>query len=251
MNYNRVVNKKFITLTAIIVIIFVALFFVVMRETKGDNMTTNKNYVAMGDSVASGLGVGNITDPACSRYDGAYPIKVASALGLHLTNISCSGATLPAGILGVQPSDSYSQLSKLFALPVPSVITLTIGANDADWITAIRNCTTGICGSDADKAAFTTKLLTISNNLEATFDQMKEHYGSNMPDVYLTGYYNILSPKAGPTLALLGINSANFKWITYMEDELNSTIKTASKKYDFVTYVPISFSGHELYTSSS
>src|SRR5882672_5758967 len=55
----------------------------------------NTRYVALGDSVAAGLGLPAISgdDARCGRSALAYPALVAANLKLSLTNVACSGAT--------------------------------------------------------------------------------------------------------------------------------------------------------------
>ena len=58
-----------------------------------------KTYVALGDSVAAGVGLETASDTtACYRYKEGYPQVLADSLTLRLTNLSCSGASIDAGL---------------------------------------------------------------------------------------------------------------------------------------------------------
>src|SRR6266540_5458482 len=55
-------------------------------------------YVALGDSVAAGLGLassaGTGQSPQCGRSTAAYAYQVARAKNLELEHLACSGATV-------------------------------------------------------------------------------------------------------------------------------------------------------------
>ena len=81
-----------------------------------------QSYVALGDSVAAGLGLpmspnASSQDVQCGRSPAAYPNIVASRQNLHLTNLACQGATVgdlvtQQHMSGPNPS---AQLSNAFA----------------------------------------------------------------------------------------------------------------------------------------
>ena len=54
------------------------------------------NYVALGDSYASGPGIPTQVDATCARSDQNYPSLLAAARNWQLTDVSCSGATTTA-----------------------------------------------------------------------------------------------------------------------------------------------------------
>ncbi|QIQ03198.1 SGNH/GDSL hydrolase family protein [Streptomyces liangshanensis] len=85
------------------------------------------DYVALGDSLASGPGVPDQVDANCLRSDHNYPSLIAKALrGTRLTDVSCSGAstaqmTAPQGTAGPQ-FDALNRGTDL--------VTITIGVNN-------------------------------------------------------------------------------------------------------------------------
>ena len=216
------------------------------------DFSTNKNYVAMGDSVAAGQGAGNVANDTCGTTDGAYANTVASTLHLSMTNIACGGASLPQGILGLQPIDTDSQIDKLYQLPTPAIITLTIGANDAQWIQVLTNCLHQTCDQPAAKATFDADTAMISTNLKTFYDSLEDHYGDTVPHVFTTGYYDVF-PTGVSALAVreAGLSAADVTWLESLRQELNTTIQNAGANYSFVMYVPIDFSNHKLFTSDS
>ncbi|MFD3373522.1 MULTISPECIES: SGNH/GDSL hydrolase family protein [unclassified Streptomyces] len=94
------------------------------------------NYVALGDSYASGPGIPTQVDSACARSDRNHPSLLAAARNWQLTDVSCSGATTTAlaGPQGAQPP----QLDALGA--DTDVVTLTIGGNDIGFSRNLATC---------------------------------------------------------------------------------------------------------------
>ncbi len=108
------------------------------------------HYFALGDSVASGHGLMDDGTP-CRRSDLAYPSKVAERLKerykeVHFTSLACSGARVnfpvefsdPHKFFSNQVNDVVSALRRIDG--VPTVVTITIGANDFGW-TELRQFT--------------------------------------------------------------------------------------------------------------
>ena len=226
-------------------------------------------YVALGDSVAAGVGLKDDSDSsACNRTNQAYPNLVAANLGYKLKNLACSGATLPAGITGSQDVNKLQatpQLQQLFDLPKPDVISLTIGANDAQWTTIIGKCYTGQCGSAADSAAVAAALTVVGSNLTSVLNQIKAHYAltslnpsSNnsaasqhqKPLVVITGYHQVFPVTVAATCTdLSDIDAAELAWGRTLQASINTTLQNTVKApdfADFAKYVPVDFNGHEL-----
>jgi lysophospholipase L1-like esterase len=97
-------------------------------------------YVALGDSYAAGYGLADPTGkPAagCAQSALDYPHRVATLLGLDLTDVSCSGATT-ANVVGTPQGDAAPQVSALG--PATQVVTVSIGGNDADLFGTSSAC---------------------------------------------------------------------------------------------------------------
>lgn len=216
---------------------------------------SQQTYVALGDSVAAGVGLQGASDSsACDRTNQSYPNLVASSLHDTLANFACSGATLPAGILGSQNVNQLlvaPQLQQLFGHSKPNLITLTVGANDAHWTSIIAKCYTAVCGTAQDTAAVNASLNTVASNLRAALSQIQQHYRGIVPRVMLTGYHQVF-PTALPASCtdLAGIDASELTWVRQLETNLNDTIRAAASGYSFATFAPINFSGHELCTAN-
>ena len=89
-------------------------------------------YVALGDSYSSGVGTRVFYEESgeCSRSPDAYGPKVAAAKGYSLNFEACGGAKTP--------EVNSKQLGKLSA--TTSLVTITIGGNDAGFSNVIINC---------------------------------------------------------------------------------------------------------------
>lgn len=88
------------------------------------------NYVAMGDSYASGTGTREYYDAACQRSNHSYAKQLAARDGLDLAHVACSGAR----ILDVRAN----QLGALSA--ATDLVTISIGGNDAGFSSVITQC---------------------------------------------------------------------------------------------------------------
>src|ERR1044071_8534003 len=88
------------------------------------------NYVAQGDSYASGTGTREYYDSGCQRSNHSYAKQLAASRGLNLNHIACSGARIP--------DVRANQLGALSAST--NLVTLSIGGNDAGFSSVITQC---------------------------------------------------------------------------------------------------------------
>jgi lysophospholipase L1-like esterase len=109
-------------------------------ETSG---TAGLNYVALGDSYSAGFGLTPLTGApvaGCAQSSSNYPHRVAAALGMNLTDVTCSGATT-ANITGPQPTLGGTAPAQISALNAETdVVTLTIGGNDVGFSAIAASC---------------------------------------------------------------------------------------------------------------
>lgn len=210
-------------------------------------------YIALGDSVAAGIGLPTALDSsACNRTKEAYPSDLAIKSAFDVTNIACSGATLEAGILGPQTVNGLAlspQIDQLFSKPQPDFVTITIGANDLSWARWLGKCYTDSCGTADDQQQVDAQVAALQANLRTLFTKISEHYKEAKPKTYITGYHQVFPEQIlTACLELTGIGQSELAWGRQLQNQLNSTIQTVAAEYPFVTFVPIDFSGHELCT---
>lgn len=251
--------KKYIISAVVIVLLVAGAFGIKVRHRDQPATTpvaTSGTYIALGDSVAAGVGLKTDSDSsACDRTDQSYPHQAASMLNYKLVNLACSGATLPAGILGQQDVNqlmTQPQLDQLFAQPKPNLVSLTIGANDAGWTAVFAKCYTGVCGTAEDTAAAKQRLAVMGSNLQKALTQVQQHYGPGVPDVVVTGYHQVFpaSPISGCS-DLTGIDASELAWGRQQQAAINDAIQKAVKNFAFAKFAAIDFGGHELCTTDS
>jgi len=222
-------------------------------------VNSNGGYMALGDSVAAGLGLPasaspSASDSQCGRSPQAYAYQVAAAVGKRLSHVACSGAT--AGDLftkqGVNGPNITPQLDQAYANGnKPSLITLTAGANDVQWSTFVQKCYAATCGTSFDTAVLKASLAALEAKLYYAFYSIQVRSGTSTPPrVVATGYYNPLSSQC--VAVSQGKLTANeVTWVTNSLNSLNRTIQSVAAKFDFVRYAAVNFSGHDLCSADS
>ena len=211
----------------------------------------NGNYAALGDSVASGAGLSEVTT-VCDRSSGAYPYTVGASTGLSVQHYACTGAKADEGIYDSQET-SYAtlpaQLDQAFANGTPDLITLTVGANDTRWTQFIRQCYYIRCGYSVDTTRFNAYLIDLKLELNVIMAKIHSLSDGSPPQVIVTGYYNPLSTTTCDDTA--GITAQEVSWLNTRIDGLNSAINRTVSKYSYGTYAPVNFAGHGLCSSDS
>ena len=218
--------------------------------------TSGGSYAALGDSVAAGAGLplpanADANTTACDRSAQGYPNLVASSMNLGLNNLSCSGATVgdlvtPEDVAGTEQA---AQINQAFANGTPKFISITAGANDAQWSTFLKECAMTNCSTTANTVAVDGLLVTLQAKLLAALSSIQLHAnGSTPPRTVVTGYYD---PVSVACVQKGQLTSANLTWITAATNALNQTIKQTTQEFSFARFSPVSFAGHDVCSSSS
>lgn len=217
--------------------------------------STGGSYVAMGDSVAAGVGLPGLIPASpgqfgCDVTAEAYPFMVASNLNLPVRNVACSGATVasmfatPSGPFGNAP-----QLSLAFASGVPKVISITAGANDAEWSKLANDCFFSNCATMAETNRANADLVNLQKNFMGLLAAIKSKSSNNPPQVVVTGYYNPISLRC--TTLSSNITADEVNWMTGEVNALNETIEgVVNANSSFARFVPIDFTGHDICSNS-
>lgn len=215
--------------------------------------SNDNRYVALGDSVAAGAGlppgIGIPEEQACGRSEQAYPYQVASVQGMQLEHLACGGAKVDEGLYGPQVVSGLSipaQLGRAYANGTPDLITVTIGANDARWSQFVAKCFQQDCGTWMDETRIAVYLADLRWELYQTMAKIKSLSGNTPPQVIFTGYFMPFNP-AGPAC----VDTSNFTtiemaWMNAQIGKLNQIIRRSVTHYNFATYTPVNFAGHEL-----
>jgi lysophospholipase L1-like esterase len=198
-------------------------------------------YVALGDSYSSGVGTRVFYEESgeCDRSPDAYGPKIAAARAYTLSFQACSGATtteVNAKQLGTLSSST-------------SLVTITIGGNDAGFSNVIINCALYYftCGSAISEAnEFIAKKLP--GLLETTYKDIRAK--ATTASVVVLGYPKLFT-KEGKTCNVNFLTSGNEKKMNETAEKLDSVIKARAEAMKFTFVNPTApFESHEVCSSS-
>ncbi|MDX3656738.1 SGNH/GDSL hydrolase family protein [Streptomyces sp. ID05-26A] len=198
------------------------------------------NYVALGDSYASGLGTGSYdgASGSCKRGPVAYPALYAAATApATFKSVACSGA---------RTGDVLTQASNLTA--ATNLVTVQVGGNDAGFTDVITTCT---FGSDQDcvnrvNQAKTYAANTLPGLLNNVYGTIKAK--SPAARVVVLGYPRMYKV---PGSCNVGLSDTKRAAINSGSDALHATIGARAAAAGF-RYVDVrgAFTGHEICSSS-
>lgn len=197
---------------------------------------TGEQYVALGDSYSSGTGTGPYladgTD--CQRSVRAYPSLIAGAQGYALNFRACSGATVA--------DVAATQLDALG--PTTSFVTLSVGGNDAAFVSVLTECAKPAwmsnCTAAIDRAqAVVTQQLP--GGLASLYAQIRAR--APLARVTVVGYPRVFNGE--DCNAATWFSPAEQARLNATADLLNSTTAAAAARagYTFRDPVP-GFTGH-------
>src|SRR5581483_1788829 len=199
-----------------------------------------KQYVALGDSYAAGVGsrVFYSESGSCKRSPEAYAPKIASAKGYTLNFEACSGAKTP--------EVNEKQLGNLNS--TTSLVTLSIGGNDAGFSNVIINCALYYftCGSAISEANsyIANKLPGVLNT---TYNNVKSR--ATTAKVIIIGYPHLFTD-TGTTCNANFLTGSNEKKLNETGDKLDAVIKSQAESHGFTFVDPRSaFKAHEVCAS--
>ncbi|WP_340377441.1 SGNH/GDSL hydrolase family protein [Streptomyces sp. SS7] len=197
---------------------------------------TGPEYVALGDSYASGVGAGSYDSAAgdCRRSTLDYPSLWAAAHGDYtLKDVSCSGATIA--------DVRAEQLPAVTA--GTDLVTLTVGGNDAQFTSVVQACLTqseSYCATATQwmsvyaRGRMVTELAALYKDVRARAPQAR---------IVVLGYPRALSPTG--TCPLVDIGSAKRTAMNGLADALAEGTRAAAAK-EPVEFVDVrdAFEGH-------
>ncbi|WP_246039480.1 SGNH/GDSL hydrolase family protein [Glycomyces buryatensis] len=203
----------------------------------GTAQAQTTEYVALGDSYASGVGTREYIEDGsgCSRSTYAYPSLIAAGTGADFTFAACSGAEtgdLIANQLGAL-SDSTD------------LVTVTIGGNDTGWASVIQQCaypSPWTC--DAEIAAAERYIdEQLPTDLSAAYDAIAA--AAPNARVIVLGYPRLFNGEE--CNAITRISSAEQAALNNAADHLGRAIASVAGGYGF-EYIDVrdSFEGHAI-----
>ena len=240
----------------------VGVFAVVYSDEKTDNpaqsepsaQSSNKVYAAMGDSVAAGIGLADAYDSsACQRSQQSYPVRVANQTGTELLHAACSGATIDRGVSGSQTVNRLRLDSQIEQIKqsgkTPAYISLTIGANDVNWIDLLQRCYQGQCGSLEDDAQIQSSVEAMQRDAVATINTVTSMYPN--ATLVVTGYYQLFPKNLVDNCEeLTGFDQDELNFARSIQTSINQALQTAVQTKERAVFSPINFDGHELCTKN-
>ncbi|WP_028663020.1 SGNH/GDSL hydrolase family protein [Saccharomonospora halophila] len=137
------------------------------------------DYVALGDSYSSGVGAGSYNDSGnCKRSSNAYPALWADSHPVSDFEF--------AACLGARTSDVISQAAALDA--GTTLVTLSVGGNDAGFTDVMIDCTLGTDQQCVDRVATAKDYATTT--LPGLLDEVYATVTANAPnaEVIVLGY---------------------------------------------------------------
>lgn len=199
------------------------------------------NYVALGDSYASGLGAGSYSGGSCYRSANAYPQLWANAHApSSFAFVACSGATTTDVI--------NSQLSAVSAST--SLISVTIGGNDVGFASVMETC---VLGSTSDCVnAINQAEYEANTQLPGALDTLYSDISARAPnaEVVVIGYPEFYDLSKSSTC--IGLSTTDRTDLNQGADVLDSVIQAAAARHGFrYAEVRPAFAGHEICDSTS
>ncbi|MBW6433861.1 SGNH/GDSL hydrolase family protein [Actinoplanes hulinensis] len=204
-----------------------------------------RDYVALGDSYAAGVGAGNYGDTECKQSkDGGYPqlwvkARAATPFGA-VTDATCGGAVID----DVQ----FNQLTELDENT--GWVTLTVGGNDAGWFSVLQQCIFGdgaTCRTSVDKAA-----TSFETTMPARLDTLYQAIRNRAPNakVYVVGYPHLVADPGKGGVSCDSLTDAHRKALNAGADTLDELIKARVAAHQGFTFVDVreAFKGHEACT---
>lgn len=182
-------------------------------------MTPGSTYVALGSSFAA-AGPPPNSPPPCGRSGSDYPQRMAAALRLHLTDVSCDGATTD-DILRVGQGTYPPQITAVTRST--ALVTITIGGNDIDYLASAFTCsatyTTGGCSATVDENTLGPLVARLPAQLVATIQAVAA--AAPRARIVLVTYPRIVpaAPVTCPALHLTASDAAALSWLgQHLED---------------------------------
>ncbi len=226
-----------------------------------------RSYVALGDSFTAGpgiplqLGAGTRpTAPApCLRSSDNYPSLTARALGLHLRDASCSGATT-RDLTAPQGPGIPAQLSSLH--PTTSLVSLGIGGNDLGFSTIAENCV-AVTPWGVTRVGWSCKSHYTPDGVDqlglavqqvgAKVATALQEIRSRAPHarVFVIGYPDLLPPSGSGCWPVLPFSARDLGYLRGVETQLDATLaREASAAHDVYVDMATPSASHSACTAA-
>jgi lysophospholipase L1-like esterase len=202
-------------------------------------------YVALGDSFTSGPDVpAQLTaattpsaPPACLRSSRNYASLTSAALGVSMSDRSCSGATTK-DLTASQGPGVPAQLTTLG--PNTSLVSVQIGGNDLGFSTLAANCVAGTPWGGTRVGWSCAKYYTPGgvDQLAGTIRQVGSAVATSLTDirerapharVFVIGYPDVVPPDGSGCWPRLPYSADDLTFLRGVESDLNATLAADAK----------------------
>jgi lysophospholipase L1-like esterase len=203
---------------------------------------------AFGDSIAAGYGMPGLSDGTSNDNPFAYPALLSQHLGLPYRNFASAGACADA----TDAVDPFSlkigycntasrgqiplsdQIAKAPPTPMPSLVTLTIGANDIDFENCIQSVVLGTYNDPQQdpcepKTNLPRNLQAFGTSLKSDLTALQKMY-PHVP-ILITGLYN---PFPSGSEALCNFDAAVGTWLYikyYLDHDPNGLLPAIKRAF--------------------
>ena len=207
--------------------------------------------VVMGDSTAAGVGNAAPAHPtkqdqACQRSADTYAADLAAANHWQVLNLACSGATIPAGILGAQTERGTTvppQLAVAKKASHASIVIVSVGADDVGWSALLRLCAaSSSCDNRASVSYFQQRLAVFA----VSYYQLLQQLASlpSRPRVIVNLYYDPFDTSQH-CLDKVGLDAAKERSLAGLLQALNGVLAKGAQASGLTPVRP-DFTGHQL-----
>ncbi|MER6809290.1 SGNH/GDSL hydrolase family protein [Spirillospora sp. NPDC000708] len=215
-------------------------------------------YVALGDSMASGPLIPDITgNVGCGRSTHNYAHDLASAMGLNLADVTCSGASTKhmtqsqdTSVGGVDTGTVPPQFDALTA--DTSLVTLTIGGNDVGLVGVAQNCATLDPTATPCKGTYEAQVAQRTAEFEPKLSAVLDGIRQRSPNarIVVTGYGLYIKPNGCWPVQPVLPTDANF--LQGSVNAMNAVIKRQTEAHGD-TYIDLvtPSAGHDSCQSAS
>jgi lysophospholipase L1-like esterase len=208
-----------------------------------------KSMVALGDSYASGPLIPVETEQpwGCLRSSNNYAHQVASALGLALTDVTCSGASTHHMYdpHGVSPDEQFAQYGSAYGYPGPGanppqlealrpdtdIVTLQIGGNDIGFLGLAETCAEGAATGPGCRQAVEAEdpFGRIADTAPKIARVLRDiHVKSPHAAVYVLGYPSIFKFGDDPSCPAMGVGKDDALYLRSVQEGLNAMIQSVA-----------------------
>jgi lysophospholipase L1-like esterase len=199
------------------------------------------NYVALGDSYASGVGTNSYTlSSSCLRSTYAYPYLLSQQRpNTSLNFVACSGATTTDVM--------NNQISAVTG--TTNIVTISIGGNDLGFASIIANCTILDCNSQLNSTKASADA-ALTPKLDTVYSAIASRVAAGAKVVVL-GYPRLFSTSS--CLGTTGVSASERSNANLLADEIDRITAREVAKYSGFTFksAVASWTGHAVCSSSA